>query len=207
MALRETIAFAARGDAQAKRILIERFYPTVSGLVHQQLARSFRQHHRWIGPLFSTGDIVHDVFVEVVSGLDAFQGDGEREFTSYLATAVSHRLIDAVRHHQAQCRDARRNEPATSEDRLTSRGGPHAPADCVALGEQIAIFEQQLAAMPPADREIIELRLSDSLSFVDIASRLGFASDNSARKAFDRAQARLLLKLRAAGLRARDEEL
>lgn len=204
--LRETITLAARGDAQARRALIERFYPTVSRLVHQQLAQSFRQHHRWIGPLFSTGDIVHDVLAEVITGLDAFAGDGEGEFTSYLATAVSHRLIDAVRHHQAQCRDARRNEPATLSDRLSAACDEAGAPDSAAIGEQMAIFERQLAAMPLADRELIELRLTDSLPFADIAVRLGFASDNSARKAFDRAHARLLLKLRAAGLRAQGDE-
>ena len=113
MSLRETVTLAASGDARARQTLIEGFYPTVKRLVHAQLSRSFRHNHAWIYPLFSTGDVVHDVLVDVMRGVDAFAGDEEAEFAAYLASAVSHRLIDAVRHHQAGCRDVRRREAAT----------------------------------------------------------------------------------------------
>lgn len=204
MSLRETVTLAASGDARARQTLIEGFYPTVKRLVHEQLSRSFRHNHAWIYPLFSTGDVVHDVLVDVMRGVDAFAGDEEAEFAAYLASAVSHRLIDAVRHHQAGCRDVRRREAATVADAPEHRRTGAAPVEAASLGEQITIFRQELATMPATDRTLIELRLSEELTFTEIAQRLGYASGNSARKAFDRAQARLALKLRAAGLRAGD---
>jgi len=201
MNLRETVTLAASGDAGARRQLVERFYPTVQRLVHEQLARSFRQHHAWIWPLFSTGDVVHDVLVDVIRGVGAFEGEVEAEFAGYLAAAVGHRLIDAVRHHEAGCRDARRRDPGTVADLGSTGRGPGEPAAAAVLGEQMTIFRAQLAALPEADRVLIELRLGEELPFSAIAAKLGYASDNSARKAFDRAQARLALRLRAAGLR------
>ncbi|MEZ5966783.1 MAG: sigma-70 family RNA polymerase sigma factor [Planctomycetota bacterium] len=201
MALRETIALAASGDARARQTLVEGFYPTVERLVHKQLAQSFRQHHAWIGPLFSTGDVVHDVLVQVLDRLDAFAGDGDAEFAAYLATAVSHRLIDAVRHHQAGCRDVRRRAPTPVGEAAEDGATRNDPPEVAALAERMTIFRRVLDALPPADRALIELRLSDGLTFVEIAQRLGYASDNSARKAFDRAEARLTLRLRGAGLR------
>jgi hypothetical protein len=47
-----------------------RCYPKVRAIVHNQLEHDFRKHHRWILPLFSTGDIVQEVFVGVVNGID-----------------------------------------------------------------------------------------------------------------------------------------
>ncbi len=197
-----TIARAIGGDATALNALIERVHPQVTRLVHEELQRSFRRHHRWILPLFSTSDFVQDVMIQVLRGLPAFEGD-EAALSRYLATAVSHRLIDAVRHHEAARRvDHRRAEPG--DDVELGELGPHdeqTPFLRASLSEQLDVFRAALETMTPIDRQLIDLRLVQELEFDAIAARLEFASGNSARKAFGRAHARLAVKLRAAGLR------
>ncbi|MBI5853242.1 MAG: sigma-70 family RNA polymerase sigma factor [Planctomycetes bacterium] len=197
-----TIARAIGGDATALNSLIERVHPQVTRLVHEELQRSFRRHHRWILPLFSTNDFVQDVMVSVLRGLSTFTGD-EPALAKYLATAVSHRLIDAVRHHEAARRvDHRRDE--LGDDLELGDIGPHdeqTPFLRASLSEQLEVFRAALETMTPIDRQLIDLRLVQELEFDAIAARLEFASGNSARKAFGRAHARLAVKLRAAGLR------
>lgn len=79
--------------------------------------------------------------------------------------------------------------------------GESSPFLRASLGEQIGMFRAALDAMDAGDRALIDARLVQELEFDAIAAQLGFESGNSARKAFLRAQARLALKLRAAGLR------
>ncbi|MBK8980407.1 MAG: sigma-70 family RNA polymerase sigma factor [Planctomycetes bacterium] len=196
---------AVAGDPDAQRALIERVYPRVRALVHAELQRSFRRNHRWILPLFSTSDFVHDVLGQVLRRMTSFEGDVEA-LVGYLAGAVTHRLIDAVRHHEAARRDESRRVALDTElgiEELRPSRGP-TPLEQVSLGEQLDIFRRVLATLEPRDRELVELRLVDELEFGAIADRLGLASGNTARKAFLRAQARLAVRLGAAGLRAAD---
>ncbi|MCC6672773.1 MAG: hypothetical protein IT458_17035, partial [Planctomycetes bacterium] len=69
MDLQRTLAAAAAGDAAALQALAETLYPRVRELVHRELQHDFRRRHRWILPLFSTRDVVHDVFAAVLRGL------------------------------------------------------------------------------------------------------------------------------------------
>lgn len=194
-----SIARAVSGDERAQDELVQRLYPQVSRMVHAELRRSFRRQHKWILPLFSTADFVHDVLVQLMRGLRTFAG-GEAALTNYLASAITHRLIDAVRHHESQRRDeGRRVELGTEAGASPSRES--SPFLRASLGEQIGMFRAALEAMDAGDRALIEARLVQELDFDTMAAQLGFESGNSARKAFLRAQTRLALKLRAGGLR------
>ncbi|HEX5050746.1 MAG TPA: hypothetical protein VFZ65_03140, partial [Planctomycetota bacterium] len=65
-ALQQAIAAAATGDAQAQAQVVETCYGAVKALVHRDLEQDFRKRHRWILPLFSTQDVVHEVLAAVV---------------------------------------------------------------------------------------------------------------------------------------------
>ncbi len=199
MDLTRLTALAAAGDVVARDELVSRYLPDVRELVHRELAADFRRQHRWILPLFSTGDIVQEVFVSVVTSLDRFEGEDEAAFTRFLVTLVKHRLVDAVRHHEAGCRDVRRQEAAADEF------GPVAdptPSIAASLGEQVGIFRTVLGSFDVRERTLLELRLVDELPFATLAERLGYGTEDTARKAFRSAQARLLVRLRARGLEA-----
>lgn len=75
MNLVRTLELARAGDQDARNQILERFYPKVRELVHKKLEHDFRKNHRWILPLFSTGDIVQEVFVGVVNGAEGFVGE------------------------------------------------------------------------------------------------------------------------------------
>ncbi len=202
MDLARLTAQAAAGDLVARDELVCRFLPDVRELVHRELASDFRRQHRWILPLFSTGDVVQEVLLSVVTSLDRFEGDDDSAFTRFLVTLVKHRLVDAIRHHEAGCRDVRRNAARGGEegaDDFAAVADP-TPSLAASLGEQVGIFRDVLTSFDLRERTLLELRLVDELQFSELAQRLGYGSEDSARKAFRAAQARLLVRLRARGL-------
>lgn len=186
---------AQTGDRAALQILLERFYPRVRAAVHRRLERDLRAHHRWIAPLFSTGDVVQEVFVSIVRSLHQIAGPDEESFVRYLACAVRNRLVDAMRHHAAGVRDARREQQPPEEDPID----PATPALALALAEQSTRYRAVVDTLAPRQQRLIELRLEERLRFARIARLLGFPTADAARKAFAKARALLLVRLQRAG--------
>ena len=65
--LRASIVGAATGDETAQERVVDACYMHVKQLVHRDLEQDFRKRHKWIMPLFSTHDVVHEVLAAVVS--------------------------------------------------------------------------------------------------------------------------------------------
>jgi RNA polymerase sigma factor (sigma-70 family) len=200
----ELLAAAAAGDAAARSALVDEFYAPVQKLVHQRLELDFRRRHPWILPLFSTRDVVHDVLTDVVRRLDATDFPHRDAFAAYLATVVRHHLLDVVRFHEADRRDARRNREGPADATAVAERTPGAepsPALTAALREQAGIVRAAMEELGERARGLLELRMVEQLSFPELARQLGYASEDTARQAFVDAQARLLLKLRSRGVR------
>jgi RNA polymerase sigma factor (sigma-70 family) len=183
------------GDRDALHVLLERYYPRVRAAVHRRLQRDVRAHHRWIAPLFSTGDVVQDVFLSILRTLHQFAGGDEDGFVRYLTCAVRNRLVDAIRHHGAAVRDARRDRQPPPDD----PADPCTPALALARAEQQRRYESIVASLAPRQQRLIELRLQDRLGFARIARILAFPSADAARKAHAKARALLLARLQRAG--------
>ncbi|MCA8942508.1 MAG: sigma-70 family RNA polymerase sigma factor [Planctomycetes bacterium] len=196
------IRSSVAGDTGAQSALVARLYPKVQTIVHRELEKDFRQRHKWILPLFSTRDIVHDVFAGVVAGLDeSADFPNEAAFVGYLSTMVRNRLLDAVRHNEAGKRDVRRRSDAsgTMIDRM-ARTQSSTPELAAHLAEQAEVLREVLDEFPDRHRALVTMRMMDGETFPVIAEKLGYASAETARQSFLDAQAKLLVKLRARGL-------
>ncbi len=178
--------------------LIERCLPQVRARVHRQLQGDFRARHPWMMAVFSTGDVVQDVLLAVARESAAMEFESEEEAVRYLSTVARNRLIDAVRHHEAARRDRRREAPAGDAESPTRQ---RAPESIAGAAEQIGLLRVAMDELPPRHRALLDLRLVDGLPFPQIARDLGYSSAETARQAFVEAQAKLLLKLRARGVR------
>lgn len=206
--LRETLHSAARGDRAAIDKLLAEAYPEVRRLVHAQLARDHRPGNRWVGALFSTDDIVQDVFLGVIQGLGDFAGEADREFYGWIATQVKNRIVDRMRFHRAQRRDVRRQAPPPD----ASGPPPIAAADPTPsrhamLDERARLFELALATMTEREKQLWELRAEQDLGFAEIAERLAYADAESARSVFRALRAKLIVRLRRLGIeRAAESE-
>jgi RNA polymerase sigma factor (sigma-70 family) len=199
--LHPIVLAAAGGDATARDRLMAACLPEVRRLVHRDLEQDFRHKHRWMLPLFSTHDVVHEVLMAVVHDLADTSFDGAAPFVAYLGTLVRHRLLDAVRAHEAACRDARKQvgEPTAGLAAVAADRREATPTLAASLGERAGLVRAALAEMPERQRRLLEMRLLDDATFPVIKAALGYASDETARQAYHDAQARLLVKLRVRG--------
>ena len=197
--LQELLAAARTGSTAARDELLARFHDRVRGLVHRQIQRRLRPQQHAVLRLLSTGDVVQEVLLDVLTHLDQWEGEREEAFVALLATLVEHRLIDQIRRSQAARRDVRRNaaEGPTTAGVVGAGGGPSTVA---ADAEQMSIYREVLATFAERERTLLALRLEDGLEFQDLADRLGWQSADAARKAFHTVQARLLLRLRQRGV-------
>lgn len=195
------IVAAAGGDDAACGRLVEACYADVRARVHKELQGDFRKRHKWILPLFSTHDVVHEVLAAVVRDLADTQFAGPEPFFAYLGTLVRHRLLDAVRFHEAARRDSRKQveEPSVGMAAIAADPREATPTLAASLGERAGLVREALAELPERQRRMLELRLLEDQTFPQIKAALGYASDETARQAFHDAQARLLVKLRVKG--------
>ncbi|MEZ5964871.1 MAG: sigma-70 family RNA polymerase sigma factor [Planctomycetota bacterium] len=199
----QLLAAARAGERSATERLIAELYPSVQSLVHTQLATDLRRKRPWLSAMFSTGDVVQEVFLNVIRGLDDFQGTHEAALVSYLATLVKNRLVDAVRFHEAMCRDVRRTPVRVEETEHLASG--EEPGDLAAREEQLRLFTQVVSGLPMREQLLLRERLHGGQTFPQLATSLGYPSEDAARKAFHAVQARLLLRLRPITERSRDD--
>lgn len=203
---RELMQGSARGDAAARDALARSMYPRVRERVHRELQGDFRKSNPWMMALFSTGDVVQDVFLAVLGSLGETEFADEDAFIGYLATLVQNRLVDAVRHHRAQRRDAQRVADRASDTTVVDPRQVN-PALAAQLAEQAALLREVLQTFDDRRRALLLMRLVDGAPYAEIATKLGYASDETARQAFVDAQARLLVKARGRGLRPAGETM
>jgi len=175
--------------------LVDLFYPAVRDAVHRELALDLRRGRGWMAAQFSTGDIVQEVFLSALRDLDGFEGDDENAFKAFMAALVRHRLLDALRYHEAERRDPRRAGVLDAAVLARASDGT-SPTDAVARGEEVDAVRRALETLQPRDRALIEQRFVSNASYAEIAKKLDIVSEEAARKAVAGAQARLLIELR-----------
>ncbi len=189
---------ARHGDEAAKNALFDRFYPVVQRIVHRSLAAELRPNRPWLGAMFSTGDVVQEVFLSVLRDLESFEGATEGAFVNYLVAVTKHRVVDAIRFHEAVRRDRRREASTVLE--IDTLPDAVTPADAVVSGEEVALFCSALAGLPQREQILLRERVESGTAFPVLAEELGYPSADAARKAFYAAQAKLVVRLRELGV-------
>lgn len=195
--LSATLERARAGDEGAREELFRALYPTVERLVHRGLSQDVRRGRPWLAARFSTGDVVQEVFRRLLADLPSFVGTHERALVGYLAASIRHRLIDAVRFHEASQRDGRRTVVQPEERDPTAHA--RSPVSDVASIEEIERFQSILQGFPERERLLLRGRIEDDARFQDLAEQLGYSSTSAAKRAFYAAQATLVVRIRQRG--------
>ncbi|MEL6904641.1 MAG: sigma-70 family RNA polymerase sigma factor [Planctomycetota bacterium] len=195
--LSATLERARAGDEGAREELFRALYPTVERLVHRGPSQDVRRGRPWLAARFSTGDVVQEVFRRLLADLPSFVGSHERALVGYLAASIRHRLIDAVRFHEASQRDGRRTVVQPEERDPTAHA--RSPVSDVASIEEIERFQSILQGFPERERLLLRGRIEDDARFQDLAEQLGYSSTSAAKRAFYAAQATLVVRIRQRG--------
>lgn len=112
-------------------------------------------------------DLVSEVFLQVVRGLDRFDGD-ERAFRGWVYTIAHRRLVDDVR------RRVRRPVTATDPLVLAEAAGEGGDVTAEALaGLDAQRVHAAIAELPADQRSVLLLRILGDLTVEQIAEALG----------------------------------
>lgn len=149
----ELLARARGGQATALAALLERHEQAV----YCYLIGVLRDRH-------AADDVLQDTFVQAVRKCDGVVGESFRSW------------LFAVAHQQAMLhrRRAKRLPAGTTDEPLLELvGAALDPALAAEAAETAQQVRRLLALLPPAQQDVIRLRMFDGLKFREVAARLG----------------------------------
>lgn len=154
------------GDARAFDELVRRYQRPI-----------YRLALRYVRSEADAKDVTQRTFVKALRALARFRADAS--FRTWLYRIA----INAALNHLRDRRREERRQVAEAEV------PPTAPAD-LDSGRRSAALRAAVAALPPRQRMVLELRVYDDLTFREVAALCG-VSENAAKVSFHHAVAKL----------------
>jgi len=202
LGLRDTIASAAAGNAEAIDALFARNMALLEAFVRVRAGAAVRARE-------SIRDIVQSVCREAVADLDRFEFRGEKEFRNWLFLKAGCRVLKKARFHRAERRDVAREAqaPALDPDETATLHEAYAcfitPSQCADARAEVAAVEAMIASLPDAQRDAVTMTRLLGMSYAEAAAEMGL-SESAVRGLVARGLARVAaLRARARGETAR----
>ncbi len=155
-----------------------------------------------LDPKYAPSDAVQDTFMQATAAFPRFKGTTEAELRAWLRQILINNLYDTARFYNAQCRDASLEVASQQElsplDATRFVAQQPTPSEACRVSEEQVALHLALARLPDADRQAIEFRSMQGLSFAEIGLRLNKSAD-AARKQWSRAVERLACALSRGG--------
>jgi RNA polymerase sigma-70 factor (ECF subfamily) len=168
---------ARNGDEQAMERLFERYLPRLQRWARGRLPS-------WARDLADTHDLVQDTLLRTFKKIDGFEYRGEGALQAYLRQALMNRVREELRR-----RSRRPDHTELDEEQVDSAASPLEHA----IGRQrIEAYEHALGRLKDEERELLIGRLELGLTYEELASLQDRPSSDAARKATERALARLI---------------
>jgi RNA polymerase sigma-70 factor, ECF subfamily len=197
------LAAAQDGEAQSLGRLLELYRNYLHLLAVSQIDKRLQVRS-------SPSDVVQETFLEAHRDFGQFQGRSESEFLAWLRRILVNNLMRSYeRHVRAQRRcvhrevslhrlgEALEKSTARLEDVLADHAG--SPSSEAGRHESAVALADQLAALPPDQREVIVLRHLRGLPFGEIAKHMD-RSSGAVRMLWFRAMTQLRDRLSRGGL-------
>jgi len=184
---------AARGDAKAVEILIQRHLPSLRAYVRGKLGPELRV-------LESVSDVVQSTCREVLAHGERFQHPSSSAFRRWLFTTAARKVSDRLAEKRTLKRDAApavRIGAASGVDEsrlLACYQRFSSPSHGVELEDELARIEAALDRLSEEQREVLLLAHMAEVPRAEIAERLG-KSEVAVRSILHRALARMALEL------------
>jgi RNA polymerase sigma-70 factor, ECF subfamily len=184
---------AREGDEAARGTLLEAFRSYMRLLARIEIGRRLQ------GKL-DASDLVQDAFLDAHRNFHLFKGTSEPEFAGWLRQILAARVCNLLRHYfGTQARDVRLEREVAANLDNSSRmleqalaASVSSPSQQAVKREQASILADALEQLPADYREVLVLRHLESLSFGDVATRMGRSLDS-----VEKLWVRALVKLRS----------
>ena len=131
----------------------------------------------------NTEDLVQEVLVRALQGLETFQWRETGSFLAYLRQILKNRIRDELRKVQRR--------PRTEELVEDVAEDAPSPFEQAIDRESWKRYEAALSELPPRQQEGVIMRVELQFTYQQVADALGLASANAARMMLSRAIARL----------------
>jgi len=182
------------GDRAAFEDLVRRNLPWLLEHVRARIGNRLRAHEE-------SHDHVQEAVIDVLTYGPRFEIANNAHFRALLARIVEHNLRDHGRWFARERRDVQRNRPIPSDTvmqldppvRCVTR--PSEAGSLAEREEQKEWIRLAVELLDPMDRDVLQLRVFDGMSFEEIGERIG-VSANAARLRHRRALPRLARKVR-----------
>ena len=168
---------ARAGDREAIEVLVARHRPPLERWASGRVPR-------WARGMVETQDLVQDTLFRTFKRIESFRPERVGALHAYLRQAVLNRIRDELR------RVGRRPEIGGLENEHIAPGP--SPLEEAIGREAVERYEIALAALRPEEREAIIGRVELGYTYDELAEALGKPSGDAARKAAERALARLV---------------
>ncbi len=132
---------------------------------------------------FGASDMVQQVMLQAVQGLDGFRGETEAEFRGWLRQILARHLCHLDRDLHREKRDIRReqsmeqklNQSSLRLEALLAADGPTASQN-LAVGENILKVAEAVECLPETQRDAVQLHYLEGLKLSEVAERLDKSS-------------------------------
>jgi RNA polymerase sigma factor (sigma-70 family) len=155
---------ARAGDRAALESLVARHLPRLQRWASGRLPR-------WARDMADTQDLVQETLFQTFKRIEAFEPRGEGALQAYLRQAVLNRIREELRR-------AKRRPPKSELD-PEAEGNARSPLEEAIGQEAVERYEQALARLRPADRELVVARIELGYTNQEIAELL----DDNCRRA------------------------
>ena len=185
------------GDPRALDTLMARYYSRIERMVGIRVGPALLERE-------SAADLVQDVLVRVVKGIERFEPRSGANWIDWVARLAENEIANHARAAQAKKRGGgleRRvrqlAETASSWDLAAESTGV---ADRASRREQARILDRCIGNLPADRREVILLRDYAGCSWQEVADRLGRPTPEACQELHRRACRELRERLRREGL-------
>jgi len=190
--LRDLLAQAQAGDAEARDRLVRRLLPSLRTFVRSIASKRLREHEE-------CSDLVQSVCREILRRLDALEFRGEAAFRLWLHQTARHTIMERARYWNRAKRSGQQvdlppeaaiDPKEVGGDLLAACTTSRTPSDEVIGREEQQRIEDAFAALPAAQRRVVILHRLVGRSHRQIAAELR-RSEGAVRQLLFRALSKL----------------
>lgn len=181
------LAEARAGDPIALQRLLERGRDRLRARVRERMGAALRAR-------IDGSDILQSTYIEVVQGIQSFEGKTESDFSGWVATILENNIRNKVRYFQAAKRSRDRETSGQDVGKLYATNRTSTPSSVLEAAEELDLVGAAIARIKDEYARVLLLQTRSELDAQARAEAMG-RSQGATRVLLARARAALLAEM------------